>query len=127
MGKVIGVGGIFMGSSDPEALKAWYVRVLGLEVNDYGGFDFRHGDSAAAFPEGARTIFAPFDAGSDYFAPSTLDYMINLIVDDLDAILARCVAEGVPEAQPAEAHEYGRFGWIIDPDGRKIELWQPPS
>ncbi len=127
MGKVIGIGGIFMGSGDPAATKDWYVRVLGLEVNEYGGFAFLHRDSAEAFPEGARTIFAPFDAGSDYFAPSELPYMINLIVNDLGAIMARCRAEGVVEIQPSEVHDYGRFGWIMDPDGRKIELWQPPS
>ncbi len=127
MGKVIGIGGIFMGSADPEATNAWYVRVLRMEITEYGGFAFSHADSAKAFPEGARTIFAPFKAGSDYFAPSTLPYMVNLIVDDLDAVLARCKAEGVAELQPREAHDYGLFGWVMDPDGRKIELWQPTS
>lgn len=125
MGKVIGLGGVFLSCADPEATKAWYVRVLGLEVNEYGGFAFRHADSARAFPEGARTIFAPFGEASGYFAPSTLPFMLNLIVDNLDAVLARVEAEGVAQVQPAESHDYGRFAWVMDPDGRKIELWQP--
>jgi predicted enzyme related to lactoylglutathione lyase len=127
MGKVIGVGGVFMTCADAGATKDWYGRVLGIEPDEHGGFSFLHADSAAAFPQGARTIFAPFDAGGDYFAPSTLPFMLNLIVDDLDALLARCEAEGVAQVQPMEAHDYGRFAWIMDPDGRKIELWQPPS
>jgi catechol 2,3-dioxygenase-like lactoylglutathione lyase family enzyme len=127
MGKVIGVGGVFLSSGDPDATRDWYARVLGMEPNEYGGFDFLHADSAKAFPEGARTIFAPFDAGSDYFAPSGLPFMLNLIVDDLDAVLSRCKAEGVAQVQPAQDLEYGRFAWVLDPDGRKVELWQPPS
>lgn len=127
MGKVIGVGGIFFACQDTSVTGEWYVRVLGLEPEDFGGFAFIHSDSAKAFPEGARTIFAPFEAGSDYFAPSTQPFMVNLIVDDLDAVLSQCEAEGVVEVKPAEAHEYGRFAWIMDPDGRKIELWQPPK
>lgn len=125
MASVIGVGGIFMACDDPEATKAWYQRVLGFAPDDHGGVSFLHGDSAEKFPEGARTIFAPFDASSDYFAPSTASFMLNLIVDDLDGVLARAAAEGVSQVQPVEDHPYGRFGWIMDPDGRKIELWQP--
>ncbi|WP_044007597.1 VOC family protein [Jannaschia sp. CCS1] len=127
MGKVIGVGGVFMTCADPAATKEWYTRVLGFEADDHGGFSFLHGDSAAAFPDGARTIFAPFEADSDYLAPSTLPFMLNLIVDDIDAVLARCEAEGVAQVKPMETFEYGRFAWIMDPDGRKLELWQPPS
>lgn len=127
MGKVIGVGGVFLACENTAVTKDWYVRVLGLEPQDFGGFAFIHADSAQAFPEGARTIFAPFEAGSDYFAPSKQPFMVNLIVDDLDAVLAQCEAEGVMELQPSESHEYGRFAWVMDPDGRKIELWQPPS
>lgn len=127
MGKVIGVGGVFLACADTAVTKEWYVRVLGLEPEDFGGFAFLHSDSAKAFPESARTIFAPFDAGADYFSPSKLPFMVNLIVDDLDSVLEQCESEGVVEVQPAEAHEYGRFAWIMDPDGRKIELWQPPS
>jgi catechol 2,3-dioxygenase-like lactoylglutathione lyase family enzyme len=125
MARVLGIGGVFLSCPDAEATKAWYARVLGLEVNEHGGFHFQHGESASAFGDGARTIFAPFGS-ADYFAPSTLPFMLNLIVDDLDAILARAAAEGVEEVQSREAHDYGRFGWIMDPDGRKPELWEPP-
>ena len=71
------------------------------------------------------TIFAPFSAENDYFAPSQLPFMINFMVDDLDGMLEKITAEGVEQLQPAETHSYGRFAWILDPDGRKIELWQP--
>ncbi|WJY21463.1 VOC family protein [Fontisubflavum oceani] len=127
MADVIGVGGVFLHCADPDATKSWYARVLGMVPNDYGGFDFGHRESAKQFPEGARTIFAPFAADSEYFKPSTLPFMLNLMVDDLDGMLARAKAEGVEELQPRENLEYGQFGWILDHDGRKIELWQPPS
>ena len=127
MGKVIGVGGIFMTCADAAATRDWYTRVLGFTPDAHGGFSFLHADSAAAFPEGARTIFAPFGAEGNYFAPSELPFMINLIVDDLDAMLARAAAQGVAEVKPREAYAYGSFGWVMDPDGRKVELWQPPG
>lgn len=127
MGKVIGVGGVFMACADSEATKEWYSRVLGFEAVEHDMFAFSHSASAKAFPEGARTIFAPFKGDSDYFAPSTLPYMINLIVDDLDAVVAHCETEGVVQIQPIERHDYGSFAWIMDLDGRKVELWQPPS
>lgn len=125
MAKVLGLGGLFMACSDPAATKDWYARVLGLEINDYGGFDFVQKHAVAAFPEAARTVFAPFDAKSDYFAPSTLPYMLNLMVDDLDGMLARAKAEGVEPVQLGEDYDYGRFAWLMDPDGRKVELWEP--
>lgn len=127
MAQVIGLGGIFFHCADPEATKAWYARVLGLRVGQTGGFSFDHGESTVRFGEGAMTIFAPFAAESDYFAPSALPYMFNLMVDDLDAVLAHAADQGVEEVQPRESHSYGAFGWIMDPDGRKVELWQPPA
>jgi catechol 2,3-dioxygenase-like lactoylglutathione lyase family enzyme len=126
MAKVLGLGGVFFACADSAATKAWYARVLGMEPDEGGGLAFLHGESAAAFPMGARTVFAPFPDAS-YFAPSDAPFMLNLIVDDLDAILARAKAEGVEEVQPREEHPYGAFGWIMDPDGRKVELWQPPG
>ena len=126
-GRVLGVGGVFFACADPQATKDWYQRVLGLMPDEHGGFHFDHRQTAQAFDDGARTIFAPFDAESDYFAPSNLPYMLNLIVDDMDAVLARIAAADVAQLQPAESHPYGRFAWVLDPDGRKIELWQPPT
>jgi catechol 2,3-dioxygenase-like lactoylglutathione lyase family enzyme len=90
----------------------------------YGEFDFRHRRSADRFEDGARTIFARFDAASTYFDPSPHPIMINLMVDDLDAILARLADRGVPLVAEPETYPYGRFAWIMDPDGVKLELWE---
>lgn len=125
MASVMGIGGFFFQCKDVDVTKEWYVRILGLSLNDYGGFDFLHEASAEKFKDGARTIFAPFAEDSDYFAPSKLPFMLNLMVDDLDGILEQAKAHGVEELQPSETYSYGRFAWIMDPDGRKIELWQP--
>lgn len=129
MAKVLGVGGVFFRCKDVAATRDWYARVLGLTMNDYGGTDFLHAASAGAFPQGARTVWAPFDppkdGEEDYFGASGSSFMMNYIVDDLDAVLTRARAEGATEAKPAEAHSYGKFGWLTDPDGRRVELWQP--
>ncbi len=125
MAKVIGLGGLFFQCEDPDATKAFYKIVMGVDQNDYGGWDFSHKAAGEAFPEGGRTIFAPFASGNDYFAPSTLPYMINLMVDDLDGVLARCAEAGIKEVDERQTYDYGHFGWIMDPDGRKVELWQP--
>jgi predicted enzyme related to lactoylglutathione lyase len=121
---VIGVGGVFVKSADPAATRAWYQDVLGMSLNEYGEFDFRHRRSADRFEDGARTIFARFDAASTYFDPSPHPIMINLMVDDLDAILARLADRGVPLVAEPETYPYGRFAWIMDPDGVKLELWE---
>ena len=125
MSNVIGLGGIFFLCDDPAATAKWYEEVLGMAPNDYGGFDFLHAASAKAFPEGARSIFAPFKSGSDYLKPSSETVMFNLMVDDMDAVLKRIETAGVELVQPPEDFDYGRFAWLMDPDGRKIELWQP--
>ena len=125
MGQVMGIGGVFLKCADLEATKAWYQRVLGMSLNDFGGFDFLHTGTANAFGEAARTIFAPFGGDTDYFAPSDQPFMLNLMVDDMDSMLARLESEGVVQLQPSETFSYGRFAWVLDPDGRKIELWQP--
>lgn len=125
MAKVLGVGGIFFLCKDVEATRAWYTRVLGIEINDYGGNAFSHAGSEKAFGKGAMTIWSPFQADSEYFKPSTSDWMINLMVDDLDAMLERVKSEDVPLEGEPMTESYGKFAWIMDPDGRKIELWQP--
>jgi UDP-N-acetylmuramoylalanine--D-glutamate ligase len=126
MARVIGIGGVFLHCVDVDATRDWYARVLGMEPNDFGGFHFMHGDSAAAFGDGARTIYGIFAAGTDYFEPSHLPFMLNLMVDDLDGVLARVAEAGVEEVQERQDLDYGRFAWIMDPDGRKLELWEPP-
>lgn len=122
MAKVIGVGGIFFKSKDPTALLNWYREVLGLHVHDWGGV-FLTPEAMAAHP-GAGTVFAPFKQDTTYFEPSTKDFMINLAVDDLDGVLANCAKHGV-EAKVLPPEPNGRFAHISDPEGTRIELWEP--
>ncbi|MCH2458835.1 MAG: VOC family protein [Henriciella sp.] len=124
MAKVIGVGGIFFLCEDAEVTKEWYTSVLGIHASEYG-ISFSHAESAKVFPKGAMTIFAPFKSDSDYFKPSDHDVMFNLMVDDLGGILQQAAAAGVSPVQPREDHDYGSFAWLMDPDGRKVELWEP--
>ena len=116
MGKVLGIGGVFFKARDVAATKAWYARVLGFEPT-------AHGVMFPPLPEGGLTIWSPFAADTTYFAPSDAPMMLNLVVDDLDAVLARVRAEGV-EVLGTQDESYGRFAWIMDPDGLKLELWQ---
>ena len=122
MARVLGIGGVFFKSSDPRALSDWYRDVIGLELEDWGGVVFR--PEAMAGHPGAATVLSAFEAESTYFEPSTRDFMINLAVDDLDGILASCAAHGVDvKVLPDEPN--GRFAHLLDPEGTKIELWQP--
>ena len=121
MARVLGIGGVFFKAKDPGALISWYRDVIGLELQDWGGVVFRP-EAMAAHP-GAGTVFTAFEAETTYFAPSTAPFMLNLVVDDLDAVLARVRAEGV-EVIGTQDESYGRFAWIADPDGLKLELWQ---
>jgi predicted enzyme related to lactoylglutathione lyase len=120
MAKVLGVGGVFFKSPDAAALRAWYSKWLGIPADEYGAMF-----SPATMPPGGMTIWNPFAATTDYFAPSSASFMINLIVDDVDGALAQ-VREGGAAVVGSEKHDYGHFGWFIDPDGNKVELWQPP-
>ncbi len=124
MAKVLGVGGVFFKAKDPGALASWYRDVLGLEMDAWGGTFFT--PEAMAAQPGAGTVFSPFGADTDYFAPSTKDFMINLAVDDLDGILASCARHGL-EAKVDADDDNGRFAHILDPEGTKIELWQPKA
>ena len=124
MARVLGIGGVFFKSKDPGTLTSWYRDVLGLEVEDWGGVIFR--PEAMAAQPGAATVFSLFEADTTYFAPSTREFMINLAVDDLDGILASCATHGV-EANEFSDDANGRFAHILDPEGTKIELWQPKS
>ena len=116
MAKVLGIGGVFFKARDVEATKAWYARVLGFEVTP-------HSVMFPPLPEGGLTVWSPFAAQTDYFKPSDQAFMVNLVVDDLDGVLARVRAEGV-EVLGTQDESYGRFAWILDPDGVKLELWQ---
>lgn len=121
MAKALGIGGIFFKSPDPGKLMAWYQQALGMptEAGDYTAF------AAAAMPAGGRTVFSPFQADTAYFAPSQQAFMFNLVVDDLDGALQQVVAAGAQAVGGVESFDYGRFGWFLDPDGNKVELWEP--
>jgi predicted enzyme related to lactoylglutathione lyase len=122
MAKVTGLGGIFFKSPDPTALAAWYAKHLGLQVDDWGGVRFDEDEQRAGY-----TLWSAFPADTTHFAPSTQPFMVNFRVDDLDALLARLRDAGVEVDQRIDEGEFGRFGWIMDPDGTRIELWQPLS
>ncbi len=121
MAKVLGLGGLFFKSPNPAALRAWYTQWLGLEADEYGA-NF----SPGTMPAGARTVWSPFAQTTEYFEPSADAFMFNLIVDDLDGALDQVKAGGAKVVGNIEEYEYGRFGWFIDPDGHKVELWQAP-
>ncbi|MGE0532096.1 MAG: VOC family protein [Hyphomonadaceae bacterium] len=123
MAKVLGVGGVFLKSRDGDAVRDWYSRVLGIDFQDWGGALFLPQDTAAH--PGAATVFSFFACDTDYFAPSDTDFMFNLMVDDLDAILARAKEHGVEPVKLFPDEPNGRFAHIMDIEGRKIELWQP--
>lgn len=122
MARVLGLGGLFFKSADPAAMRDWYHRVLGIESEQWGAFFAP--DAAMAHP-GAGTVFAPFAAETDYFAPSDKDFMFNLMVDDLDAMLARAADQGVHPVRLFPDEGNGRFAHLMDPEGRKVELWEP--
>lgn len=123
MARVTGIGGIFFKSSDPEASRAWYRHHLGLECDQYG-WSWRWREMADPEREGF-TVWGPFAPDTEYFDPSPQPFMVNFRVDDLDGMLADLRRAGVWVADEVEEYDYGRFGWIIDPDGVKIELWEP--
>ena len=123
MAQVLGIGGVFFKSSDGAAMREWYSRVLGLAFEDWGGVVFQP-EIAAGHP-GAGTVFSPFNTDTTYFQPSTKEFMINLMVDDLDGALARCAKHGVQPIKTFDDQPNGRFAHIMDPEGRKLELWEP--
>jgi predicted enzyme related to lactoylglutathione lyase len=122
-GRVLGVGGLFFKSPDPSRLRDWYRRVLGLEFNSWGGIVF----DPAVLPEGSAFVFTPLAAESDYFAPGAQPFMFDLVVDDLEAVLARAATAGATVLKERASGEQGDFAWIVDCDGNKVELWQPPA
>lgn len=125
MKRVTGVGGIFFKAKDPKALAEWYRTHLGLNVEDWGGVAFQW---ATDNPGGVgTTIWSPFKSDTDYFAPSTAPFMINFRVADLHALLAALRAEGCQVIDKVDESEFGKFGWVVDPEGNKLELWEPPA
>lgn len=124
MKRVTGFGGIFFKCNDPEKVREWYEKHLGIESNQWGGqivFDQRDGDT-----EKPSTVWTPFKADTKYFEPSAKDYMMNYRVADLVALAAALREEGVTILDEIADSEYGKFLHILDIEGNKIELWEPP-
>jgi predicted enzyme related to lactoylglutathione lyase len=117
MAKVLGIGGIFFKAANGAEVGDWYKRVLGIELTEWGG---------AIFPLEGRSyqVWSPMQADTSYFEPSTAPFMVNFMVDDLDGILVRARALGVEPVGRDDNDPYGRFAWIMDPAGTKIELWE---
>ena len=130
MQRVTGIGGIFFRARDAERLRAWYKRHLGLDIQDWGGLAF---PPPPTQPAGSRTPLAShatwcvFPADSDYFGPRSAPFMINYRVADLDRLLVVLRGEGCVVDDKTEVSEYGKFGWVTDPEGNRVELWQPPG
>ncbi|MGH7514210.1 MAG: VOC family protein [Gemmatimonadales bacterium] len=123
--RVIGIGGIFFKARDPERLRAWYRDHLGLAVDEWGGVYFE-GHTGSPAGRRAGTVWSVFPEHTDYFRPSTAPFMINYRVENLDEVLAALRAEGCPVDDRIESSEFGRFGWVSDPEGNRLELWEPP-
>ena len=126
MKRVTGIGGIFFQAKDPVALRHWYKTHLGIDVQEWGGAAFSWTDDAGNAVPG-MTIWSLGGAGSDQFAPSTAPFMINYRVDDLAALLRVLRDEGCNVLEKMDDSEYGKFGWVMDPEGNKVELWQAPE
>jgi predicted enzyme related to lactoylglutathione lyase len=124
MGRVTGLGGVFFKAADPDALHAWYESQLGMK-REGGPVFFRWREVDRDVP--GTTVWSLFSKETKYFEPGQAAFMINYRVDDLDALLERLVAAGVWVDERRENSEYGRFAWIMDPEGNRIELWEPPA
>lgn len=125
-GKALGVGGVFFRSSNPARLAAWYRDTLGLDTEDWGT-TFGTAFSPDVMPKHSFTVWSVFAADTPYFGDTKQSFMINLVVDDLDLALENVRASGAEIIPEREEHDYGRFGWVIDPDGNRLELWEPPA
>lgn len=121
--RIHGLGGVFFKAEDPEKLSAWYAKHLDFGVEGWGGAQFFW--NRVDNDERAYTVWSPFKASTDYFQPSDKPFMLNFRVDDLDATLAALRAEGCNVLDRGEDGEQGKFGYVMDPEGHLIELWQP--
>jgi len=124
MKKVTGIGGIFFKANDPDTLREWYRKHLGIESANWGGFAFHWSDDPQT--DGGTTAWSVFPESSKYFDPSPKPFMIDFRVADLDALVAELRTNGV-DATQSEASEFGKFGWVMDPEGNRVELWEPPA
>ena len=125
MKRVTGIGGIFFKAKDPQALQAWYKRHLGIDVQDWGCTAFTW-TNAEGKPTAGTTVWSIAPAEGDPFAPGKATFMINYRVDDLHAVVKALKEEGCTVLDKIDESEHGKFAWVIDPEGNKVELWQPP-
>ena len=127
MARVTGIGGIFLRARDPKALAAWYGKHLGIQISEWGGAHFLWSDEVP--PTTGGTAWSLFPADTKYFGPGTAagpqSAMVNYRVDDLDELLTQLEAAGVPIDPKRDDQSYGRFAWFADPEGNRLELWQP--
>jgi predicted enzyme related to lactoylglutathione lyase len=122
--RVTGLGGVFFKSADPARIIDWYRAHLGIAAEKWGGFAFQWGEKGRP-DETGYTVWSSFPDSTDYFSPSDHPYMINFRVADLEALLTALKAEGVEVVGEMQEHPNGKFAWVLDPEGRKIELWEP--
>jgi predicted enzyme related to lactoylglutathione lyase len=125
MRRVTGIGGIFFTASDPVALRAWYKEHLGIDVQVWGGASFDWADAEGNALKGT-TAWMIGPADGKHYAPSKSTFMVNYRVDDLTALLQALRDEGCDVLEKTSEDEYGKFGWVMDPEGNKVELWEPP-
>ncbi len=125
MKRVTGIGGIFFQAKDPVALREWYRRHLGIDVQAWGGTAFPWADADGPAIRG-HTIWSIGAADGAPFAPGSAPFMVNYRVDDLAALLQALRDEGCQVLDATDDSEFGTFGWVVDPEGHKVELWQPP-
>lgn len=124
MARITGIGGVFFRSrNDSSALAAWYQKNLGMSLESFGGAILKWPDDKA--DDMGLTVWHVAEKDSTWFSPSDAPFMINYRVDDLDGMIAQLTTGGVDIIQGPEAHENGRFAWIMDPEGNKVELWEP--
>lgn len=126
MQRVTGIGGIFLKAKDPVALRAWYQRHLGIDVQAWGGTAFRWVDASGA-PYNGSTVWSIMPDTTEYFAPSTAPFMVNYRVADLHAVIKALREEGCAVDEKVDDSDFGKFGWVMDPEGNRIELWEPPA
>ena len=126
MKRVTGIGGIFFKANDAPALQAWYRRHLGIDVQEWGGAALAWAD-AEGRPVAGTTAWSVSAAQSGPFAPGTAMFMDNYRVEDLHALVEVLREEGCNVLDKVDESEYGKFAWVIDPEGNKVELWQPPA
>jgi predicted enzyme related to lactoylglutathione lyase len=126
MARVTGIGGVFFRAHDREALSAWYRDRLGVPVQEWHGAMFQLAGDGSPGAQG-YTVWSLFPEDTTYFGAGTQAFMVNFRVDDLDALLASLRAAGCAVDEKTHADEHGKFGWVTDPEGNRVELWEPPA